>query len=265
LFRTSQANNLQYNISVCSRVAAVRKMPPAPRIEAQSTESTSLIHVPPHYRLNDEEFGMVNESGDSLRSSVDGDEFDLPRGACSALHRAWSQYVDLLDQHPLAVKSVTATFILGGGDLCGQGVERMLGRSGGYVDWARVARFAAFGFFGAPWSHYYFYYLDHYLPPSPRPCSTRTFLKVGIDQGIQAPLLLAIMISMLSVLKGEGWQGIQHDMTSNYWTALMANWRLWIPFSLLNIACVRPSLRVLFVNCVFFGWTIILSLMLNST
>jgi hypothetical protein len=158
-------------------------------------------------------------------------------------------------------------FILGAGDLCGQGLEHVRSQSSasGNVDWPRLARFAALGFFGAPWSHYYFDYLDYYLPPSPNPCSIRTVLKVAIDQGIQAPLLLAIMICMLSIMKGGGWRDMKQDMSMNYWNALLANWKLWIPFSVINIAFVKPSLRVLFVNCVFLLWTVILSLMLNST
>jgi Mpv17 / PMP22 family len=39
--------------------------------------------------------------------------------------------------------------------------------------------------------------------------------------------------------------------------------KLWIPASLVNLAFVKPSLRVLYVNVVFFLWTIILSMILN--
>jgi hypothetical protein len=41
--------------------------------------------------------------------------------------------------------------------------------------------------------------------------------------------------------------------------------KLWLPASLVNIAFVKPMLRVLYVNVVFFFWTIILSIMLNSS
>ncbi|GKY98518.1 hypothetical protein MPSEU_000808900 [Mayamaea pseudoterrestris] len=186
---------------------------------------------------------------------------------CNHCRTAWQRYNNLIGQHPLIVKSITAMFILGAGDLCGQGVEHLRGQTAasGGVDLPRMARFAIIGLFGAPWSHYYFYFLDHYLPPSPKPCSFRTLLKVAIDQGIQAPLLLAVMISSLSFMKGEGLPGMQQDLVSNYWSTLLANWKLWIPFSVVNIAFVKPTLRVLFVNCVFLVWTVVLSLMLNSS
>jgi hypothetical protein len=159
-------------------------------------------------------------------------------------------------------------FILGGGDLCGQGVEHLRYSQSPHasgVDWFRVSRFAAFGLFGAPWSHYYFHHLDYYLPPSDKPCTLQTAIKLAIDQGIQAPALLVIMICLLSLMKGEGIQGMKQDLVNSYMTALLANWKLWIPFSLVNMAFVKPAFRVLFVNCVFFIWTIILSLMLNTS
>ena len=48
-------------------------------------------------------------------------------------------------------------------------------------------------------------------------------LKVIIDQGVQAPLLLAIMISALSLMKGDGIEGVFHDICKNFWTSLLAN------------------------------------------
>ena len=42
------------------------------------------------------------------------------------------------------------------------------------------------------------------------------------------------------------------------------NWALWIPASAVNIAFCPPQLRVLFTNVVFFGWSIVLSLIVNA-
>lgn len=40
--------------------------------------------------------------------------------------------------------------------------------------------------------------------------------------------------------------------------------KLWLPATLVNYAFVKPSLRVLFENVVFFVWTIILSFLLHT-
>lgn len=137
---------------------------------------------------------------------------------------SWDSYVQHLEKRPLLVKSITATLILGSADLCGQGVEHIRGTSvvpG--VDWLRAARFGAFGLFGTPWSHYYYHWLDQYLPPSPDPCTVTTFVKVFIDQFIQAPLLLAVMICALSLMKGLGFKGAKQDLKNNFIVALIAN------------------------------------------
>ena len=66
---------------------------------------------------------------------------------------AWDSYNAALVAHPLAVKSVTASVILGAADLSGQAIEASrAGKDEGEVsdvsstiDWARAARFAIFG------------------------------------------------------------------------------------------------------------------------
>lgn len=136
----------------------------------------------------------------------------------------WDSYMNILEKRPLLVKSVTAFFILGGGDLSGQAVEHLRGTAAySGVDWPRAARFATFGVLGTPWAHYYFHYLDYYFPPTLEPFTMTTAIKLLIDQGIQAPLLLAFIISALSIMKGEGFEGMKNDMSRNYVDALFAN------------------------------------------
>jgi peroxisomal membrane protein 2 len=206
-----------------------------------------------------------DESSSADYEPIEGDDAET-RGS------AWQRYNKALERNPLLVKSITAFFLLGGGDLCGQSLEHLLGRSSNAgsvlvlgVDWPRAARFGMFGLLGAPWAHYFYFYLDKVLPPTEKPFTKTTLLKVCIDQGVQAPALLALMISTISILKGTGLQGVREDLARNYWTSLLANWKLWLPFSFINLAFVKPTLRVLFVNAVFFGWTIILSMLINSS
>jgi peroxisomal membrane protein 2 len=89
-------------------------------------------------------------------------------------------------------------------------------------------------------------------------------VKVSIDQGIQAPAMLALIISGLAFMEGRGWDGISSDMQQQYVDALIQNWKLWIPATVVNIAFVKPALRVLYDNLVFFVWTIYLSMILNE-
>jgi hypothetical protein len=137
---------------------------------------------------------------------------------------SWVAYNKVLDNHPLPVKSITAMILLSSGDLVAQTIEHLRGTavySG--VDMPRVCRFGAFGLFGAPWSHYYFQNLDHYLPASEKPWSSTTATKVSIDQFIQAPILLAIMIVMLDIMKGEDFTEVRADLAKSFRSTLIAN------------------------------------------
>jgi peroxisomal membrane protein 2 len=161
-----------------------------------------------------------------------------------SLSETWDSYYFILEKHPLLVKSITAFFILGGGDLCGQGLEHWRGTAQVLgIDWVRAGRFAIFGLIGAPWSHFYFHYLDYFLPPSEHPFSVTTALKLLIDQGIQAPALLAVIISALSILKGEGLEGANHDLSINYMDALYANCKLQCAIILRLCTCSTFAFR----------------------
>jgi Mpv17 / PMP22 family len=226
----------------------------------------------------------------SANTATSSDDVSPSRSAASW----WAAYIDAVESHPLLTKSITAAVILGAADLTAQFVEYIRGEGAlegnAAPDWPRTLRFAVMGLIGAPWSHYYFYWLDRYYPPTVEPWTKVTALKVCVDQFIQAPLLLAIMIAALSLMKGLGLIGVKHDLQHTFLDALIANCKddsfclvsalalfaltmnsllhstgkLWIPASILNLAFVQPSLRVLFVNVVFFFWTIILSILLNQ-
>jgi hypothetical protein len=167
-------------------------------------------------------YSKADAADPTLHSNIDSDTEPSAYSRC--LSQSWTDYNTAIEKHPLLVKSVTGLIILGLGDLSGQGVEHLRGTSTAIsVDWPRAARFGAFGLFGAPWSHYYFYCLDTVLPPTPKPFTRTTAVKVFIDQFIQAPILLALMISSLSIMKGAGIDGVRNDMGSNYVRSLIAN------------------------------------------
>jgi hypothetical protein len=149
---------------------------------------------------------------------------EVSRPLYHRMSQSWTDYNFILEKHPVLIKAVTGFIILSLGDLSGQGVEHLRGPTAYVgVDWIRVSRFGIFGLFGAPWSHFYFHYLDTYLPPTPEPFTKTTAVKVFIDQFIQAPILLALMISSLSIMKGTGVDGVKRDMGDNFVVTLIAN------------------------------------------
>jgi len=181
------------------------------------------------------------------------------------LSNAWTAYNVALETDPLLTKSVTAGVILGAADLAGQALENRMAELDKDVDWARAARFAFFGFvLQAPWNHFYYIMLDGALPPTPDPLTATTGIKVVIDQFVQAPIFTVLIFGFLGTLEGKSVDDIKRQLEADYTDTMVANWKLWVPATFVNIAFCPPPLRVLFLNCVFFFWSIFLSLKLNK-
>ena len=205
------------------------------------------------------------------------------------VNELWNSYLDALEANPLLVKSITAGVILGAADLSGQAIQQataattkeiaatvmeedggdnttMMTSTGVGVDIARFVRFAFFGFIlQAPWNHFYYQLLDGALPPTVDPFTSTTFIKVLIDQFIQAPIFTVLIFGFLGVLEGKSLDAIKGQLDDDYVDTMVANWKLWVPATVVNIAFCPPILRVLFLNVVFFFWSIFLSLKLNKT
>mmetsp|Transcript_33605 Transcript_33605/g.68217 ORF Transcript_33605/g.68217 Transcript_33605/m.68217 type:complete len:274 (-) Transcript_33605:3230-4051(-) len=192
----------------------------------------------------------------------------------------WNSYLDALEANPLLVKSITAGVILGAADLSGQALQQAIAtnnddasttselstnNNSNSVDIARFLRFAFFGFIlQAPWNHFYYQILDGALPPTEDPFTSTTAIKVVIDQFIQAPIFTVIIFGFLGVLEGKSLDSIKEQLDEDYVDTMLANWKLWVPATAVNIAFCPPILRVLFLNVVFFFWSIFLSLKLNK-
>lgn len=178
---------------------------------------------------------------------------------------AWDSYNQALEASPLLVKSVTASVILGAADFTGQQLEKQ-SQPDKELDLGRVARFAFFGLvLQAPWNHFYYTLLDGALPPTPDPLTATTGIKVFIDQFIQAPIFTVLIFAFLGTLEGKSPEEVKKQLEADYTDTMLANWKLWVPATALNIGFCPPLFRVLFLNCVFFFWSIFLSLKLNSS
>lgn len=180
---------------------------------------------------------------------------------------AWTAYNEALDASPLLVKSVTAGVILGAADFTGQKFEaaQKPDEEAKDIDLGRVIRFAFFGLvLQAPWNHFYYLLLDGALPPTEDPFTATTGIKVAIDQFIQAPIFTVLIFFFLGTLEGKTPEEVKKQLDADYTDTMVANWKLWVPATMLNLGFCPPALRVLFLNCVFYFWSIFLSLKLNA-
>jgi len=202
--------------------------------------------------------GMKNFRTSTTTLNVDA-------GVTDAVVNAWTSYNVALEEQPLLTKSITAGVILGAADLAGQAIENSQKGEESDLDIGRFARFAFFGFIlQAPWNHFYYLLLDGALPPTEDPLTATTGIKVVIDQFVQAPIFTVLIFYFLGILEGKSTDDVKDQLDRDYKDTMLANWKLWVPATAVNIAFCPPMLRVLFLNCVFFFWSIFLSLKLNN-
>lgn len=158
---------------------------------------------------------------------------------------AWMAYNTALQTDPLVTKSITASIILGAADLTGQALERskrsVVDESTG-IDWARSARFAFFGLvLQAPWNHFYFQWLDGWIPPTDDPFTITNGIKVAIDQAIQAPVFTILIFVFLGLLEGKQYESIQRQLQKEYKKTMLANCK---SILMLTAFCARTNERI---------------------
>lgn len=178
----------------------IRKTDRSPDEKQSSTSSpTCYSYLFGTYSSLDETSATSQTSLSTLDPTTQ--QQDLLEQDPRVLVRIWDVYYDALCKRPLFVKSLTALILMVLADLSAQGVEHCRGVNIDPVNWLRAMRFGVFGLVGAPWTHYYYYYLDKCLPPTPNPWTWTTFIKVVIDQFLQAPAMLALIISGLAFME----------------------------------------------------------------
>eukprot|EP00629_Pelagomonadales_sp_RCC1024_P009497 CAMPEP_0119285054 /NCGR_PEP_ID=MMETSP1329-20130426/31470_1 /TAXON_ID=114041 /ORGANISM="Genus nov. species nov., Strain RCC1024" /LENGTH=217 /DNA_ID=CAMNT_0007285755 /DNA_START=237 /DNA_END=887 /DNA_ORIENTATION=+ len=175
----------------------------------------------------------------------------------------WADYLTALEANPLPVKMATATCIIGAGDAAAQAIEGL--KTSSPLDGGRVARWAFFGFvLQAPWNHAFQNALEAAIPSTPDPWTATTALKVGIDQGVQAPVFTALIFLFFAVIEGRGVSAGVDQLRAELAPTLLKNWLVFVPATVVNLGLVPLELRVLFINVVFFFWVIFLSLVINA-
>jgi hypothetical protein len=210
------------------------------------------------------------------------------RRGMSLVSSLWKWYTFQIEQRPLRTKVITAGILVGMGNVASQCIPILMKQimmiyekyhassttinnmnttiHDTSINWYQMTEFILMGsLLQAPITHYYYLYLDEYLPPTPTPWTLTTFLKLSIDQLIFAPTFLAAVFVFLDLMDGLSCAKIWNHLTSDWCQTVIANWKLWVPSTFVNLAFCPPCFRVLFANVIFFIWSIVLSTLMHPS
>ncbi|KAG0528555.1 hypothetical protein BDA96_05G022200 [Sorghum bicolor] len=163
---------------------------------------------------------------------------------------AW--YLMALDKNPIATKAVTSAVLTLAGDLICQLVIDQVPE----LDLRRTFVFTFLGLaLVAPTLHFWYLYLSKLVTISGAPGAIARLI---LDQFIFAPIFIGVFMSLLVTLEGKP-SLLVPKLKQEWFSSVLANWQLWIPFQFFNFYFVPQKFQVLAANVVSLAWNVILS------
>ncbi|KAL2320595.1 hypothetical protein Fmac_029564 [Flemingia macrophylla] len=182
-----------------------------------------------------------NSGGSDGSNSDGGDKWSL-----------LSWYSSLLGKYPVLVKALTSAILTLFGDLVCQFVIDKVQS----LDFKRTFVFTFLGFaLVGPTLHFWYLYLSKLVT---LPGTSGALLRLVIDQFLFSPIFIGVFLSTLVTLEGRPSQVVP-KLKQEWFSAVLANWQLWIPFQFFNFRFVPQQFQVLVANVVALAWNVILS------
>ncbi|KAJ8536646.1 hypothetical protein K7X08_035047 [Anisodus acutangulus] len=163
---------------------------------------------------------------------------------------AW--YLSLLEKYPVRTKAVTSAMMTLFGDLiCQLWIDQAAS-----VDAKRTFLFTFLGLvLVGPTLHFWYLYLSRLVTT---PGVAGTVMRLVLDQFLFAPIFVGVFLSSLVTLEGRSSQVIP-KLQQEWFSSVLANWQLWIPFQFINFRFVPQQFQVLAANFISLVWNVILS------
>ena len=164
-----------------------------------------------------------------------------------------------MDKHPVPVKLATTAFLNFAGDLICQ-----LTLEDGPFNARRSATFTFLGFaLVGPSLHFWYLNLSRFVSTFGLTSNKAALVSVLFDQLVFSPVFIGAFLSALTCLEGKPDQ-IKKRLEQGWWDSLLLNWKLWVPFQMINFRFVPQNYQVLFANVVALIWNTGLSFIANK-
>ncbi|EYU17806.1 hypothetical protein ABFS82_04G180100 [Erythranthe guttata] len=163
-----------------------------------------------------------------------------------------SWYMSLLAKYPVMTKAVTSAFLTLVGDLtCQLLIDQVPS-----LDLKRTFVFTLLGLvLVGPTLHFWYLSLSKLVTA---PGASGAFLRLLLDQFLFAPVFIGVFLSTLMTLEGRPSEVIP-KLQQEWFSSVLANWQLWIPFQFINFRFVPQQFQVLAANFIAVIWNVILS------
>ncbi|ERM98257.1 protein sym-1 [Amborella trichopoda] len=220
---------------------AVRKM-------GQNQLSCKPFHNGHLIRAQSRGNGGIGGSGSGGGSSGGRNEGEGGENSRSLL----SWYLMLLEKYPVYTKALTSALLTLIGDL----VCQLLIEKVSVLDSKRTFLFTLLGLvLVGPTLHFWYLKLSNLVT---QPGGSGALLRLLLDQFLFSPLFIGFFMSTIVTLEGRPSEVVPR-LRQEWFSTILANWQLWIPFQFLNFLYVPQQFQVLAANFIALAWNVILS------
>jgi len=157
----------------------------------------------------------------------------------------------------VTTNTLTCGALLSVGDVIQQRLEKAMGKqTNNKHDTTRTGRMFVVGLTQGPPHHYWYIWLDKWLPKR----NMRTVgLKILADQFLAAPFFAITFIFGMGLLEDKRMSECWHEFIAKFPAIYLFDWIIWPPSQFINFKYVPPEARVLYVNVITVLWDIFLS------
>ncbi|KAJ3684356.1 hypothetical protein LUZ61_013520 [Rhynchospora tenuis] len=164
----------------------------------------------------------------------------------------FSWYLSALDKYPIITKAITSAILTLIGDLICQLVIDQVTK----LDLKRTFVFTFLGLaLVGPTLHVWYLYLSKLVTVTG---ASGAVARLCLDQFLFSPVFIGVFMSLLVTLEGKP-SHVVPKLQQEWFSSVIANWQLWIPFQFLNFYFVPQKFQVLAANFVALAWNVILS------
>jgi protein Mpv17 len=168
----------------------------------------------------------------------------------------------VLKQRPLLVSLIGNTVKTAAADVITQSVIEQKNE----LDYKRLGLFTTFGcvYLGG-WQYFLFnkvfVSLERHMIMKQYKKLTTSALLTFLDLGVHTPFLyFPAFYALKGYVDSKPIIDTIHTFQTNLRDDIVSMWNVWLPAQFVNFACVPVHMRMPFITCVSFAWTIILSM-----
>ncbi|CAG9115871.1 unnamed protein product [Plutella xylostella] len=158
----------------------------------------------------------------------------------------------------LITNSVSSGIFMLFGDLIQQEIEYRRGLLDRRYDWARSARMCIVGTALGPMHHYYYLYLDKFIPKA-------TFLtamqKIFFDQLFASPGTIILFFLGIGYLEGKNTYKVGSELREKFVYVYLGDCIFWPPVQFINFYFLPSRYRVFYINFATMIFNVFLSYM----